>query len=396
MTRRNDRRLLTDGGEPVRNRETWTVTAIDHDGALTLRRRQGDDSVGLPVEYVREHVRLGYAATEHGYQADTVDTAIALATTATTRRGLYVAMTRGRDRNDVCVVTDTTDATEARDVLDTILAIDRADTPAIVIRRELAQHDQRPQPIARCETPHWFDAYLDQARHDLAHVQQQREAAERRLADARGRGCSARGRRARHAPGAQRARPRPTPRRPLQPPAPSARDPARTRRPPSTTPRPPRARRHHPPRRHRHPTTATPQNDRRNERAGPQDGRRRASRRADPCSHEHTSCGNTVLLERHAVENVDALTTWQHWANGHRVDDQTLAATHRALATIRTPETAELARTIANDTHVAQRPHARRHEPHSQTHSNSACRHRPPSDAALSPDRARPTDRPEL
>ena len=97
----------------------------------------------LPVEYVREHVRLGYAATEHGYQADTVDTAIALATSATSRRGLYVAMTRGRDRNDVHVVTDTTDIAEAVDVLDGVLAVDRADTPAVTTRRDLAQHDPR-------------------------------------------------------------------------------------------------------------------------------------------------------------------------------------------------------------------------------------------------------------
>ena len=35
-TRRNDRRLITTGGEPVRNRDTWTVTAIGDDGSLTV------------------------------------------------------------------------------------------------------------------------------------------------------------------------------------------------------------------------------------------------------------------------------------------------------------------------------------------------------------------------
>ena len=35
-TRRNDRRLITTAGEPVRNRETWTVTAIHTDGDLTV------------------------------------------------------------------------------------------------------------------------------------------------------------------------------------------------------------------------------------------------------------------------------------------------------------------------------------------------------------------------
>ena len=37
-TRRNDRTLITSAGEPVRNRETWTVTAIGTDGSLTVSR----------------------------------------------------------------------------------------------------------------------------------------------------------------------------------------------------------------------------------------------------------------------------------------------------------------------------------------------------------------------
>ena len=98
----------------------------------------------LPVDYVREHVRLGYAATEHGWQSDTVDTAIALTSPATTRRGLYVAATRGRDTNTLCVVTDSDDVAEARDVLEAVLAVDRADVPATTQRRTLAQTAPRP------------------------------------------------------------------------------------------------------------------------------------------------------------------------------------------------------------------------------------------------------------
>ena len=86
-TRRNDRTLITSAGEPVRNRETWTVTAIGTRRSLTVTREQGHGSVTLPADYVREHVRLGYAATEHGYQSDTVDHSIALPSSATTRRG---------------------------------------------------------------------------------------------------------------------------------------------------------------------------------------------------------------------------------------------------------------------------------------------------------------------
>ena len=96
----------------------------------------------LPADYAHDHVRLGYAATEHGYQSDTVDHSVALVSAVTTRRGLYVAATRGRDDNLLCVVTDTTDVAEARDTLETILAFDRADIPAVTQRRTLA--DQQP------------------------------------------------------------------------------------------------------------------------------------------------------------------------------------------------------------------------------------------------------------
>ena len=58
--------------------------------------------MALPADYVRGHIRLGYAATEYGWQSDTVDHAIALVSASTTRRGLYVAATRGRESNLLC------------------------------------------------------------------------------------------------------------------------------------------------------------------------------------------------------------------------------------------------------------------------------------------------------
>ena len=94
VTRRNDRELRTSIGEPVRNRDLWTVTATHADGALTVSHLGGHGTLTLPADYVGRHVRLGYAATEHGHQGDTVDVGIALVSAATTHRGLYVAMTR--------------------------------------------------------------------------------------------------------------------------------------------------------------------------------------------------------------------------------------------------------------------------------------------------------------
>jgi conjugative relaxase-like TrwC/TraI family protein len=187
-TRRNDRTLITSAGEPVRNRETWTVTAIREDGSLTVRRERGHGTVTLPAGYAHEHVRLGYAATEHGYQSDTVDHSIALTSSAATRRGLYVAATRGRDENLLCVVTDSDDVAEARDVLEGVLAVDRADIPAVTQRRALA-HQTRGhetdapagEAAARCLIPAWFEPLHHQALGDLAvaKARQARLAAER-------------------------------------------------------------------------------------------------------------------------------------------------------------------------------------------------------------------------
>ena len=97
-TRRNHRQLRTTTGDIVRNRELWTVTHIGDAGELTVTRIDGHGTVTLPADYVREHVRLGYAATEPGNQSATHTASITLATPATTGRGLYVAMTRGRER----------------------------------------------------------------------------------------------------------------------------------------------------------------------------------------------------------------------------------------------------------------------------------------------------------
>ena len=161
VTRRNDRRLITSSGESVHNRDTWTVAATHPDRSLTVTGpRRG--TVTLPAEYVAEHVRLGYAATEHGHQGDTVDVAIALTSAATTHRGLYVAATRGRDDNRIHVITDTSDPAAAREVLDGVLGHDRADVPAVTQRRHLAQAEGTsvaPQPEG--VLPEWIPPWRE-------------------------------------------------------------------------------------------------------------------------------------------------------------------------------------------------------------------------------------------
>jgi ATP-dependent exoDNAse (exonuclease V) alpha subunit len=102
-TRRNDAGLVATGGTTVRNRQTWTVTAIGDDGSLTLADGERG-SVQLPSKYVARHVELGWAVTGYGNQGTTVDHGICVIEPASTRAGIYVAMTRGRSRNVAWIV----------------------------------------------------------------------------------------------------------------------------------------------------------------------------------------------------------------------------------------------------------------------------------------------------
>lgn len=142
VTRRNDRTIRTTSGESIRNRDRWTVTGVARDGTITAAHYGGHGTAVLPAAYVRNHVRLGYAGTTHSCQGDTVDTSLAVITPATTHRSLYVAATRGREENQLFVITDEPDLA-ARDVLEQVLANDRVDTPSVARRRELAREVPR-------------------------------------------------------------------------------------------------------------------------------------------------------------------------------------------------------------------------------------------------------------
>jgi conjugative relaxase-like TrwC/TraI family protein len=161
VTRRNDRELRTSTGDPVRNRDSWDVVSTHDGGSLTVSHRAGHGTLRLPADYVRQHVRLSYAATEHGNQGDTVDVGIQLVSTATTHRGLYVGATRGREDNQFYVVTTGFEQADARDVLDTVLASDRADVPAVTQRRALAVQQPSFSTVAESHDviPAWVSPY---------------------------------------------------------------------------------------------------------------------------------------------------------------------------------------------------------------------------------------------
>jgi exodeoxyribonuclease V alpha subunit len=122
-TRRNDRALA------VANRDTWTVTAVDRRGELTVVSADATAAAPveriLPADYVTEHVQLAYASTAHGAQGDTVTAAHVMIGEHTGAASAYVGMTRGRTSNTAHLIA--TDLMEAREHWIAAFSRDRAD-----------------------------------------------------------------------------------------------------------------------------------------------------------------------------------------------------------------------------------------------------------------------------
>ncbi|KAA9393007.1 hypothetical protein FCK90_14480 [Kocuria coralli] len=98
LTRRNERQVLDDRGDFIKNGDLLTVTDVRADGTLDAIRDNGA-TVHLP-RGVLENTQLGYAATAHRCQGVTVDRAISAVDPQTTsRETFYVAMTRGAYSN---------------------------------------------------------------------------------------------------------------------------------------------------------------------------------------------------------------------------------------------------------------------------------------------------------
>ena len=137
VTRRNDRRLRTDQGSMVKNRDHWYIAEIHHDRSITVTGSTG--SIRLPADYA--DIELGYAQTSHASQGRTVDIALLLVDGPTDSRGVYTPMTRGREANHAYVVTEDNQA--ALDVLGEAISRDWIDQPAITRREQLDRHPTR-------------------------------------------------------------------------------------------------------------------------------------------------------------------------------------------------------------------------------------------------------------
>jgi conjugative relaxase-like TrwC/TraI family protein len=146
-TRRNDPRLITDHGQQVRNRHTWTVTATRPDGPLTVTHPDRG-TAELPAGYVRLNVELGWAVTGYGNQGDTADVGIAVLDAATSRNHAYVAMTRGRHANHALLV-DPTGTIDPAERLAQILARPTSAASALAVRARLHRRAGVAEPAPK-------------------------------------------------------------------------------------------------------------------------------------------------------------------------------------------------------------------------------------------------------
>jgi hypothetical protein len=107
VCRDNDHDVITDGDHELANGDVFRVETIRQDGAV-VRRLLDSGELASPFLYVDRKLRasdLAYARTGHNGQGGTFDRGLAVITGSETLEWLYVAMTRGRQRNTAMAVT---------------------------------------------------------------------------------------------------------------------------------------------------------------------------------------------------------------------------------------------------------------------------------------------------
>jgi ATP-dependent exoDNAse (exonuclease V) alpha subunit len=104
QTRRNN------ASAGVDNRDTWIVKKNTSDKIWLTSASDSTAMRQVSPTYAESHLHLGYATTIHGIQGETTDRS--LVGPGVDAAGLYVGLTRGRDRNDVIIASSTTDSAE--------------------------------------------------------------------------------------------------------------------------------------------------------------------------------------------------------------------------------------------------------------------------------------------
>jgi hypothetical protein len=100
VTRAPRRDVACQGGQFVKNGDTWTVETRNGDDSLAVRHTEHGGRLVLPAAYVADSVELAYAVTGHRSQGRTVDTTHSLIDPdLCSREGIYVPATRGKEAN---------------------------------------------------------------------------------------------------------------------------------------------------------------------------------------------------------------------------------------------------------------------------------------------------------
>lgn len=158
LARRNQTIAQPDGTDVrILNGQRLTVAKVHRDGSLSARLEERNRLVHLPADYVRSHVQLGYASTIHRAQGATVDVCRAVVDSSTDRRGLYVALTRGKKQNHLYAVNEARldesledahlhmsgddDAPSAREMLDAVVRADSGQESATDLRDRMERDE---------------------------------------------------------------------------------------------------------------------------------------------------------------------------------------------------------------------------------------------------------------
>lgn len=156
VTRKNQYKLrLNKGKDFVKNGDLWKIQKVTSDGELKVKHLNHGGVITLPASYVKEYVQLGYASTINRAQGATVDTVHAAVDASTSRANAYVALSRGRENNQLYVAT-----TEDKTRDDVLTAITNS------YDRNLSFHEEtRAQRAAERNVAAGLDKYADLSLH---------------------------------------------------------------------------------------------------------------------------------------------------------------------------------------------------------------------------------------
>ena len=135
--------LTTDDGEPVRNRELWTVTAVHPDGDAH-RAPPPDTAPSRSQPTTPPNTSASATPPPNTATSPTPSPPASNSSPPPPPAAASTSAPPAAAPRTPSSSSPTPDATEARDVLERVLATDRADIPAVTQRRHLAVDDRAP------------------------------------------------------------------------------------------------------------------------------------------------------------------------------------------------------------------------------------------------------------